>query len=96
MASHEEHPEVVRLATAANPAEAYILKEALEDERIRCTVVGDYLEAGVGDIPGLRPEIWVNKDSLARAEEILREHRAAAHEEEADEAEEEADEPEES
>jgi hypothetical protein len=85
MSSPDEHDEIVRLATAANPAEAYIWKEALEEEGITCKVVGDFLEVGVGDIPGLAPELWVRRDSLARAEAILREHRR----ETADESEEE-------
>jgi hypothetical protein len=70
----EPHPddEIVRLATAPNPAQAHIWQQALENEGIKAKVVGDYLDAGVGDIPGLTAEIWVHQDDLARAEEILR------------------------
>jgi hypothetical protein len=64
--------DVVRLATAANPVEAHIWKQALTEEGIQCKVVGDYLDASIGDIPGLAPEVWVHRDDLARAEEILR------------------------
>jgi hypothetical protein len=67
------HPDdVVRLATARNPAQAHIWQQALEEEGIRSHVVGDYLDAGVGDIPGMTAEIWVHRDDLARAEEVLR------------------------
>jgi hypothetical protein len=64
--------DVVRLATAPNPAQAHIWQQALRDEGISSRVVGDYLDAGVGDIPGLTAEIWVHRDDLARAEEVLR------------------------
>jgi len=64
--------EVVRLTTAQNPFEAHIWERALRDAGIGCKVVGDYLEVGLGDIQGLRPEIWVHQSDLARAEEVLR------------------------
>lgn len=69
-----EHPDdIVRLATAANPVQAHIWEQALEEEGIRCKVVGDYLDAGLGDIPGMSSEVWVHRDDLARAEAVLRE-----------------------
>ena len=64
--------EIVRVATAANPAEASIWADALKEEGIRCRVVGDYLEVGVAGYPGARPEIWVRRADVLRAEEILR------------------------
>jgi hypothetical protein len=68
-----EHPDdIVRLARAVNPAEAHIWQQALEEEGIRCKVVGDYLNAAIGDIPGAQAEIWVHRDDLTRAEEILK------------------------
>ena len=67
--------EVVRLVTASNPQEAHLWQQALAEEGIRAQVVGDYLEAGVGDVPGLRPELWVRRADAARAEAVLREHR---------------------
>lgn len=68
-----KHPDdIVRLATAPNPAQAHIWQEALEAEGIRCQVVGDYLDAGLGDIPGLSAELWVHKEDAVRAEAILR------------------------
>jgi hypothetical protein len=67
--------EVVRLATAANPVEAHIWQQALEAEGIRCRVVGDYLDSGFGDVPGVSPEIWVHREDLGRAEAVLEAHR---------------------
>ena len=63
--------DIVRVATAANPVEAHIWEEALEGEGIRAKVVGDFLDAGIGDIPGFKAEVWVRRQDLARAEEIL-------------------------
>jgi hypothetical protein len=72
--------------TAANSADAHIVEQALRAEGVGCQVVGDYLEASMGNLPGVQPEIWVHRRDLARAEGILRELRSQA---EAD-----ADEPE--
>jgi hypothetical protein len=74
MSSEDPH-ELVRLAAAANPFQAHIWQQALEDEGIRCQVLGDYLDAGIGDIPGIRAEVWVAVADLARAEAFLRQHR---------------------
>lgn len=68
----EQEDDIVRLTKAPNPAAAHVWRQALEDEGIRCQVVGDYLEAGLGDLPGLGPELWVHRDDLARAVEVLR------------------------
>src|SRR5205807_369065 len=78
---------VVRLTTASNPVEAHLLEQALRDEGIKSHVVGDYLDAGVGDVPGLYPEVWVHEDDLARAQEILRRHQASHAEDAAEEPE---------
>jgi Putative prokaryotic signal transducing protein len=69
--------DVVRLVTASNPQEAHVWQQALAEEGIRAEVVGEYLEAGVGDVPGLRPELWVRRADAERAEAILREHQKA-------------------
>ena len=69
-----EKDDVVRLVTATNPLEAHVWQRALADAGIRAEVVGDYLDAGVGDVPGLRPELWVRRADAERAEAILREH----------------------
>lgn len=67
-----QHPDdIVRLATARNPFQAHAWEQALRAEGLQCKVVGDYLEAGIGDISGLLPEIWVHRDDLARAEKLL-------------------------
>src|SRR5437763_13378049 len=66
--------EVVRLATAQNPVQAHVWEQALREAGIRCKVVGDYLDVGFGDIPGLRAEVWVHRDDLARAEAIVEAH----------------------
>ena len=71
----EDQRDVVRLAGAANPFQAHIWQQALEQEGIRCKVLGDYLDAGIGDIPGMKVEVWVETGDLARAEAILRQHR---------------------
>jgi hypothetical protein len=71
--AHEDPNDVVRLATAANPFQAHVWQESLEREGIKSQVVGDYLDAGIGDIPGVGPEIWVHRNDKARAEMILRE-----------------------
>jgi hypothetical protein len=71
-----EHPDdIVRLARAVNPLEAHIWQQALEEEGIHCKVVGDYLDAAIGDIPGAQAEVWVHRDDVARAEEVLRRAR---------------------
>jgi Putative prokaryotic signal transducing protein len=73
---NSENPrDVVRLAAAANPLQAHIWQQALEQEGIRCQVLGDYLDAGIGDIPGMGVEVWVEPADLSRAESILRQHR---------------------
>jgi hypothetical protein len=73
----EHDDDVVRLTTAANPFQAHLWERALKEAGIRCKVVGDYLEAGLGDISGLLPEIWVHRDDLARAEKVLEATRAS-------------------
>jgi hypothetical protein len=74
MNSEDQH-NVVRLAAAANPFQAHIWQHALEQAGIRCQVLGDYLDAGIGDIPGFSAEVWVETADLARAEAILRQHQ---------------------
>ena len=69
--------DIVRLATAPNPAQAHIWEQALTQAGVRCKVVGDYLDAGLGDIPGMRAEIWVRRDDVTRAEGVLREMHEA-------------------
>lgn len=70
-----EAHDLVRLAAAVNPFEAHIWQQALQEEGIRCQVLGDYLDAGVGDIPGIEAEVWVEAADRERAEAILRQHQ---------------------
>ena len=79
MTSTDQH-EMARLATAANPFQAHIWQQALQREDIRCQVLGDYLGAGIGDIPGMGAEVWVEAADLARAEAILGQHRGRSEE----------------
>lgn len=80
--SHEKPDDIVRLATAPNPAQAHIWQQALREEGISCRVVGDYLDAGVGDIPGMTAEIWVHRNDLERAQGLLKQHRRSSQDEE--------------
>lgn len=79
--NREHQDDIVRLATATNPQEAHIWRQALETEGIRCHVVGDYLDAGLGDISGVRAEVWVHRDDLTRAEAVLRKGQEASEKE---------------
>jgi hypothetical protein len=72
MAIPEPLGDLVVVATAVNPAQAHIYQQALEAAGIRCKVVGEYLDAGIGDIPGVEAEVWVRQKDLARAQQILR------------------------
>jgi len=81
----KDQQDLVRLAAAANPFQAHIWEQALEQEGIRCQVLGDYLDAGIGDIPGFSAEVWVEAADLARAEAILRQHSEEAVQAEASE-----------
>jgi hypothetical protein len=69
--SENPSDEIVRLATAPNPPVANIWAQALKEEGIRCKIVGDYLETGLGNIPGMRAEIWVHKEDAERAQAII-------------------------
>ena len=71
----EEQHDLVRLAAATNSVQAHIWQQGLEEEGIRCQVLGDDLEAGFGDLRGFSAEVWVEAADLVRAEEILRQHR---------------------
>src|SRR3954452_9829187 len=62
--------EIARLAAAANPFQAHIWQQALQQEGIRCEVLGDYLDAGIGGIPGIGAEVWVEPATLAGLEAI--------------------------
>jgi hypothetical protein len=70
MIAKETH-DLVRLTSAANAFEAHIWEQALLEEGIHCQVLGDYLAGGIGNIPGMRAEIWVEATDQERAEAIL-------------------------
>lgn len=70
MHSKDQH-EIARLAAAPTPFQAHIWQQALQHEGIRCQVLGDYPDAGIGDISGIGAEVWVETADLARAETIL-------------------------
>jgi hypothetical protein len=78
--STERPDDIVRLVTAENPAQAHIWEQALLEEGIKCMVVGDYLDASFGDLPGLKPELWVHQGNERRAEAIINESRAGVDE----------------
>jgi hypothetical protein len=69
--------EVVHLATATNPAEAHLWQQVLQAEGVRSQAVGDYLNAGIGDVPGFQAEVWVHRQDLERARAILDSYRQA-------------------
>lgn len=71
----DELNELVCLAVAANPSQAYLWQKAIEKEGIRCEVFGDYLDVGVAISPRLSPEVWVENWDRDRAEMILRHYR---------------------
>jgi len=71
MDSFHPNDEVVTLKQAPNPVQAHILENVLRDEGIRCQVVGDYLDAGIGDISGIQPEIWVKRQDVTQAQAVL-------------------------
>jgi hypothetical protein len=80
--AHEDPKDVVRLLRAQNPAEAHVIEQALRAAGIESNVVGDYLDAGIGDIPGVRAEVWVHRDDLDAAKEVVREAGPAPDDEE--------------
>jgi hypothetical protein len=67
----DDPQEAVRLVTAPNPAQAHIWEQVLRAAGVQCQIVGDYLGAGIGNIPGLQPEIWVQRRNLAKARQAL-------------------------
>jgi hypothetical protein len=70
--------DIVCLLTAVHPAQAHLWRAALQEEGVESKVVGDYLDAGVGDIPGARAELWVHREDVDRAMSIINAHPATA------------------
>lgn len=75
--SERESNDVVCLTTAATPAQAHIIEQALQAEGVECKVVGDFLDAGLGDISGLLAEVWVHREDLESAQQIINRSRPA-------------------
>jgi CheY-like chemotaxis protein len=71
MSDHHD-AEIVRLVTASSPQEAQLWRQALEDEGIRCRVVGEYL-GGFGIVPPGHPvpELWACSKDAERAQAVL-------------------------
>ena len=62
----------MRLVTASSPQEAHLWRQALEDEGIRCRVVGECLGTFGVVYPGHPvPELWVHQEDAERAQAIL-------------------------
>ena len=72
-----QNDDMVHLANARNPIEANVWRQALEEEGISCTVVGDLLEAGIGNVGSISPEVWVHADDAERARAFLAAHQSA-------------------
>lgn len=71
MSDHHDG-EIVRLVTANSPQEAHHWRQALEDEGIRCQVVGEYLGSFGIVPPGYPvPQLWVHRDDAERAKTVL-------------------------
>jgi carbon storage regulator len=69
---HHNGDDLVRLATASSRQGAHRQREALEDEGIRCQLVGEYL-GGFGIIPPGHPvpDLWVYREDAERAKAVL-------------------------
>jgi hypothetical protein len=63
--------DIVCLLTAVHPAQAHLWQTALAEEGVESNVVGDYLDAGIGDIPGARAALWVHRADVDRAMTII-------------------------
>ena len=53
--------------------------------RARFLCAERYLDAGFGDIPGMRAELWVHQNDVRRAQEILSRHAPTTREEDDEE-----------
>lgn len=71
MYSFHPNEHLISLGTAPNPVLAHIWANALRGEGIECRVVGDFLDAGLGDISGVQPEIWIRRHDKTDAQGVL-------------------------
>jgi hypothetical protein len=70
--------DIVCLLAAVHPGQAHTRRAALEEAGIEAKVVGEYLDAAIGDIPGARAELWVHREDADRALTIIDALRMAA------------------
>jgi hypothetical protein len=62
----------VRLSSAGTLQEANAWRLALEQQGVRCRVVGDSSAAGNGvGTAGMRPEVWIQAEDWDKAKAIL-------------------------
>lgn len=78
----QEPPSLVRVFTAADPAEAQMVSDMLADAGIEATVQGSNLWAARGEIglgTGTMPTVWVHAANVQQARELIdqREHGPA-------------------
>jgi len=71
MDSFHPNDNVVSVSTAPNPVLAHIWANALREEGIPCHVVGDFLDADIGDISGVQPQIWIKRQDMTHAQDVL-------------------------
>jgi hypothetical protein len=65
---------MISIYHAANLADAYLVRQLLEQERIDAYVAGEYLQGALGDIPANTPiEVRVASEHAARARQIVEE-----------------------
>ena len=74
MGGPEEHPEPVELAQL-RPDEAHLLEGLLKEAGIEADVLDS--DAQIGGSAGFLSRVFVNKDQLEQAQEILREFNDA-------------------
>jgi len=67
--------DIVCLARAADSTEASTWKQALEEQGIRCRVVGQHRDTIAGKLPPGLAEIRVLRQDLERGRAILAAHR---------------------
>ncbi len=75
MTNDERTEEIARVGKASNPQEAQLWRQILEENGIRCQVVGEHLEQLFGAIPPSYPEVWVQRSDLTRARETINQYR---------------------
>ena len=73
--SDDKTEEIARVGTVSNPQEAQLWRQILEENGIRCQVVGEHLEQLFGAIPPTYPEVWVHRSELERARKVIDEYR---------------------